>query len=73
MKNDAVSSVRCVLCGEAMNAESPYEVFDYNPMTFREAWMHGFCADVALQDLRFQDASSSDYQSRYDEYLTRFA
>jgi hypothetical protein len=65
--------MKCVLCREQIDIEHPETVYDRNPSTFRMAWMHRFCFQVALEDLKHEKPSKNVYQSRLDEYLTRFA
>ena len=66
--------MKCVLCKENLDTESPYVVYRQNPETFRKAWMHNFCFDHAYDWLRNEDPSNELlYKDRQDEYITRFS
>ncbi len=65
--------MRCALCREQLDPEHPETTYDRNPQTFRKAWMHNFCFSIALEDLKHEKPSTNVYQSKLDEYLTKFA
>lgn len=44
--------MKCVLpSGQTEEAGMDEGVYEYNPQTFRKAWMHAWCARVAFEDL----------------------
>jgi hypothetical protein len=44
-----------------------------NPLTFRKAIMHCYCYKIALETCREIESSDINYNSRYDECLSKFA
>lgn len=56
-------------CNKNLNTESPYNIYGKNPLTFRNAWMHGFCFDNSIDDLKTQSSKLINFKNRYDEYL----
>lgn len=68
-------SITCVLCKEAADPENPFKdgaIHAINPNTFREAWMHAWCFEIALEELHGVPAKDSQYDDRFDEYMTKF-
>lgn len=64
----------CILCKQPVDTEHPTETVRVpNPITFRIAWMHIFCFEEELGQSEYEEASSSEYYNRQDEYLTRFS
>ncbi len=61
--------MKCKICNDELDTESPYNVYGKNPLTFRNCWMHGYCFDNALNDLKTQSSKNIDYENKYDEYL----
>lgn len=64
--------VRCAVCGESLDPEHPDSIHQRNPLTFRVAWMHYFCAEMAFEQIDGQTASSPMYKDRLDEYNCKF-
>lgn len=64
--------VKCVICEQHLDTESPYVNHARNPETFRVAWMHYFCFEHTYQELKNQPASKPIYTDRQDEFDTRF-
>jgi hypothetical protein len=62
-------NMKCALCKQALDTDSPYSVYGRNPVTFRHAWMHDLCAIEALESLHGQSAIDQKYEDRYDEYI----
>ncbi len=38
--------MKCTICGDKLDPESPFNIKAENPETKREGWMHGFCLDI---------------------------
>lgn len=60
------TDVKCVLCGEYADPESPYidgAIHGRNPNTFRMAWMHHDCLTDALDVLKQENID------KYDKYI----
>jgi hypothetical protein len=64
--------MRCALCHQKLNTDSPFVVYARNPATFRRAWMHDTCAVLALEECQGQPSKRAEYDNRYDEYISRF-
>ena len=65
---------RCVLCECEGDTEDPFMsglVKAVNPRTFKVAWMCGYCLEEELDNLKGKPAAS-EYEDKYDEYITRF-
>lgn len=58
----------CRICQQALEKESPQSTRQYNPLTFRIAWMHQDCFADALWDIWDIPAKSEAYETRLDEY-----
>ncbi len=65
--------MKCALCKLALDQESPYVVYALNPSSFRMAWMHDYCYQVAYEDLQDEDARDPQFLNRKDEYDQRIA
>lgn len=61
--------MRCTLCKDWLDADSPYSVYTRNPLTWRHGWMHGLCFQHALELLKGDCSSDPQYKNRYDEYI----
>jgi hypothetical protein len=62
----------CAICGDPLDTEHPESIYQHNPLTFREAWMHRRCIENAFEEISMQPASSPEYEDRLDEYNVRF-
>ena len=43
--------VKCAICGDKIDPESPFVTHTINPNTLRVAWMENACFEMALDDL----------------------
>ncbi len=64
--------MKCALCRDYLDEEHPSSIYSRNPKTFRLAWMHPYCYQASLENLKELPARSIDFDSRYDEYISRF-
>ncbi len=64
--------MKCVLCKDLLDQEHPSAIYGRNPETFRQAWMHLYCFDVALETLKEKGSKNTDFDSQFDEYISRF-
>lgn len=55
--------MRCTICGDNIDPESPLAIRMINPLTFRWAWMELWCLRMAIEDL------SANEKERYTDKL----
>jgi len=64
--------MKCAICGDEVDTENPFMtggVYGKNPITWRMAWMHGYCLENAIDDTKTQPAKSIQFENRHDEYV----
>ena len=58
----------CPLCKESLVPEDPFNsVRAINPATFRLAWMHSFCAEVAEEIVMEKSTQAEKYLAQVQE------
>jgi len=60
----------CPICKQPVDTEHPESVYCRGPVSFREAWFHGFCLELAVEDAQDRPGSTPEYTDRWDEYLS---
>lgn len=64
--------MNCAICKDKLEVDHPNNIYDVNPITYRKAWMHFDCYCMALDDLKDEKSQHTDFDSRYDEYISKF-
>ena len=45
---------------------------EVSPMSFRKGTYHKFCYELLIEEAKETSSKHSDYQSRYDEFETKY-
>jgi hypothetical protein len=61
--------MKCAICHDSLNTESPFNVYGTNPLTLRRAWMHGWCADSAYEQATELPASEPEFENRAEQAI----
>lgn len=66
---------KCRVCGKDIDPDSPSDInggaIVRNPYTFRRAWLHYWCHEIALESIMgVQSRDRYNFNSRYDEYMS---
>ena len=59
----------CRLCKQAVDPEHPETCYGVNPLTYRPAWMHGFCFELVFEELEQQPCALVEFDNEQDRYL----
>jgi hypothetical protein len=61
--------MKCAICHDRLDPESPFNVYGINPLTLRLAWMHGWCAQAADEQAREISATDDRFENRAEQAI----
>ena len=68
--------MKCIACKEkieVLEIENGDALKEVSPISFRIGWIHNLCYQELLEEAKLMQSSRPNlYQSRYDEYLTKY-
>lgn len=63
--------LKCALCKDKIDLEHPDTIYDKNPKTNRNAYMHTYCYKIAIEELKDTPSKSTHYENKVDEYYSK--
>lgn len=68
--------MKCIACKEkieVLEIENGDALKEVSPISFKLSWMHFSCLQDLIEEAKQMNSSRPNlYQSRYDEYLTKY-